>query len=253
MNKQPKILLYDIETSPNLGYIWGKYEQNVIEYESEWYMLCFSYKWLGSDEVHVLGLDDFPLYKRNKENDKRLVWELYKLFNEADVIIAHNGNSFDIKKTNARFLFHGFTPPSPYKQIDTKLVAKRYFNFNSNKLDDIGNYFGLGRKMETGGFELWKGCMSGEPAAWQKMKEYNIQDVVLLEQVYLKMRPWMRDHPNHNLYTGDSCSCPNCGSTNIQRRGTGVTRTGKYQRFSCQDCGSWSKGKPIKLEDKPIS
>ena len=134
-----RILLYDIETSPNLAWVWGKYEQNVIEYDREWHMLCFAYKWLGDRTTHVLSLPDFKTYKRDPEDDKELVAALYALFDEADVVIAHNGDSFDQKKAHARFVYHNMTPPAPYKQIDTKKVAKRYFNFDSNKLDDLGS------------------------------------------------------------------------------------------------------------------
>lgn len=239
--KEPKILLYDIESAPNLAYVWGKYEQDVLAYTREWYMLSFSWKWLGESKTHVLSLPDFKTYKKDPENDIELIRELWQLFDEADIIIAHNGNSFDQKKTNARFIFHGFPPPTPYKEIDTKLVAKRYFNFNSNKLDDLGKYFKIGQKLQTGGFELWQGCMRGDKKAWKTMTDYNKMDVILLEKVYEKMKPWMNNHPNIGLMNGELRACPNCGSSHLHRRGTTYTRTGSYQRLQCQDCGAWSQ------------
>lgn len=239
--KTPRILLYDIETAPNLGYVWGKYEQDVLSYTREWYMMSFAYKWLGEKKTHIVSLPQFKTYKKDTENDIELVKELWKLFDEADIIIAHNGNSFDQKKSNARFIYHRLPPPTPYQQIDTKLVAKRYFNFNSNKLDDLGKFFGLGEKLQTGGFELWKGCMRGDLKSWKTMCDYNKQDVILLEKVYLTMLPWMNNHPNIALIQGNKCACPNCGSWNVQRRGFGVTRTGTYQRWQCRDCSSWHR------------
>lgn len=248
-NDKLKVLLFDIETAPNLGYIWGKYEQDVIEYKKEWHMLCFAYKWLGERGVYAYSLPDFKKeYKKDPEDDSALVKRLWSLFNEADIIIAHNGNSFDVKKTNARFVKHNLLPPEPYKTIDTKLVAKRYFNFNSNKLDDLGNYLGLGRKIQTGGFELWKGCMSGDRKSWNKMVSYNKQDVVLLEKVYQKLKPWMNNHPNIALLNDDKHACPNCGSENIHRRGIATTRVSKRQRYQCQDCGAWSQGESVKTK-----
>lgn len=244
-DKKLRVLFYDIETFANQAFVWGKYEQNVIEYDKEWFMLSFAYKWMGDKETSVVSLPDFKLYKRDKEDDKQLVKALWKLFNEADIVIAHNGNSFDQKKTNARFIYHGFPPPEPYKQIDTKLVAKRYFNFNSNKLDDLGNYFGLGRKISTGGFDLWLGCWKGNKKAWKKMCDYNKQDVVLLEKVYHKMLPFMNNHPNLSLMGDKKEGCPNCGSWNITKRGFGYTRTSKYQKWQCKDCCSWHQS-PIK-------
>lgn len=237
-----KILLYDIETMSNLAYVWAKYEQNVIAYEKEWYMLSFAYKWLDEKQTYVKSLPDFKSYRRNKMDDKALVTELWKLFNEADIIIAHNGASFDIKKTNAKFIEHGLVPPSPYKIIDTKLVAKRYFNFNSNKLDDLANLFGFGRKIDTGGFELWLGCASGDEKSWKKMCTYNKHDVVLLEKIYLKMRPWMVNHPHMGTLNDDRDSCSNCGEDKLQKRGFGIRGNfTKVQRYQCTGCGAWTQ------------
>lgn len=244
-NRKPKVLLYDIETMANLGYIWGKYEQNVIEFKEHWYMITFAYKWLGEKTTHVKSLPDFPIYKKDKQNDRQLVEALWKLFDEADVIIAHNGNSFDIKKTNARFIKHKLLPPTPYKTIDTKLVAKRYFNFTSNKLDDLGDYFEIGRKINTGGFELWLGCVNNDKKSWDLMCKYNKQDVVLLEKVYQTMLPYITNHPNYNLLLDTTHSCPNCGEDKLQKRGTSITRVSKSQRYQCTGCGAWSQGEKI--------
>ena len=134
IKNKAKILLFDIETAPNLGYVWGKWEQDVIEFDRQWYMLCFCAKWLGDKKVMTHALPDFSLYKKDPENDKELVKKLWELFNEADIIIAHNGDEFDIKKSNARFIYHGFTPNPHYKTIDTKKIAKKYFSFNENNL-----------------------------------------------------------------------------------------------------------------------
>ncbi len=239
--REPKILFFDIETFANQAFVWGKYEQNVIAYEKEWFMMCYAYKWLGEKKTHIVSLPQFKSYKKNKEDDKELVKSLWTLFDQADIVIAHNGNSFDIKKTNARFIFHKLPPPSPYQKIDTKLVAKRYFNFNSNKLDDLGNYFGLGRKLDTGGWELWYDCWKGDMKAWAKMEKYNKQDVDLLELVYLEMLPYMTNHPNVALMEGNRCACPNCGSDNVEKRGFSETRVTRYQKWSCNDCRSWHR------------
>lgn len=235
INKQINILLFDIESFANLGYIWGKYEQNVIAYEKEWYMLMAGYKWLHEKSVHVIALPDYKIWKKNRTDDRELIKAIWELFDKADIIIGHNAQSFDIKKTNAKFIEHGFPPPSPYKIIDTKLVAKRYFNFNSNKLDDLGNILGLGRKIETGGFDLWLGCAAGDMKSWSKMTAYNKQDVLLLEKVYLKMLPYMTNHPNWGIVIGERSVCPNCGSEDLQSRGV---RYGKRSWF-CKDCHSW--------------
>ena len=239
MNNVPKkarILLYDIETTPNLAYVWGKYQQDVIAYDSEWHILCFAYKWLGERRTHVVSLPDFPLYKKENTNDYEVVKKLKELFDEADVIIAHNGDKFDQKKVHARFMVHKLGPPIPYRQIDTLKVARKYANFNSNKLDDLGRVLGLGEKLNTGGFSLWLGCMRGVKTAWETMKRYNKQDVVLLEKIYLELRPWITNHPAMNVMEGKMDACPNCGGMNITKNGTYFNKVTTVQVWECQNC-----------------
>lgn len=248
---KPKILLFDIETMANLGWIWGKYEQNVIDYEQEWFVLCFAYKWLDTNAVKTVGLPDFKTYKSKKPNDLDVVKAMWQLFDEADIVIAHNGDQFDVKKMNARFVYHKLPPPSPYKQIDTKKVAKRHFNFNSNKLDDLGRYLGIGRKLPHTGWDLWKRCYEGDKTAWGLMLRYNKQDVLLLEEVYLRLRPYMTNHPDYNVFTTskqrkeNGALCPNCGSNEFFNRG--IERRLKYnlKKVSCKHCGKCFYGERL--------
>jgi hypothetical protein len=237
-----KVLLFDLETAPNLAYVWEKYEQNVISFKKERYILSFAYMWLSDQKTIVKALPDYDLYKKKPQDDFCLVAELWRLFDEADVIVAHNGNSFDIRMSNAAFIRHGMKPPEPYKTVDTLLVARNKFRFNSNKLDDLGELLKIGRKVKTGGFDLWLGCLMGENKSWGLMKKYNKQDVELLKEVYLKLRPWMTNHPNMNLLHGTN-RCPTCQSNKIHSRGFGYTKTTKYNRYQCQTCGGWFRGK----------
>jgi len=246
----PRVLFFDIETAPNLAYVWGHYDQNVIAHEREWYVLCVSYKWEGSP-AKTVGLTDFPEnYAKDPEDDSMVVAEVHRLLDEADIVIAHNGDKFDIRKCNARFVAHDMAPPSPYHTVDTLKVARKYFMFNSNKLGDLGAHLGLGAKVSTGGFELWKGCMQGKPEAWKKMLKYAKQDTVLLEKVYLALRPWMTNHPNRNNYGEDVDGCPSCGGTNLARSGTRTTQTMRYQRYRCTDCSSYCRGR-LAIADSP--
>lgn len=242
---KPKILLVDLETSPNLGWTWGKYEQNVLEFEQEKQIIGFACKYLGTSKVHSYMLPDFRGYKPGFSNmdDGQMVRSLWELVNGADIIIAHNGDNFDIRVMNARFIAHGLTPPAPYRTVDTLKVAKKYFRFNSNKLDDLGKFFGLGRKLKHEGFDLWLKCMDGDTAAWKTMRRYNEQDVRLLESIYLKMLPWMTNHPNLAVINEVVDQCPKCLSKQLQRRGWETTNTGKKRRYQCQGCGGWFYGK----------
>lgn len=240
---KPRILVYDIEITPSLGYVWGKWKQNVIEFDQEWYMMSFAYKWLDERKTHVHALPDYKTYKKDPEDDSELVRALWELFNEADVVIAHNGDKFDQKKSNARFITHGLTPPSPYRTVDTLKVARKYFGFNSNRLDDLGNYFEVGRKMQHEGFELWKKCMQGNMAAWKKMKRYNKQDVRLLQQVYERMLPWIDNHPSLNLMSGNLDKCPKCGDGELVKDGIRYNKSTVMQEYKCKQCGGYSRSR----------
>lgn len=175
--------------------------------------------------------------------------ELWKLFNEADVIVAHNGDAYDIKMSNRFFIAYGLKPPAPYKTVDTLKLARRYFKFESNKLDYLGQLLFNKRKVGTS-YSLWEDCMKKDKEALMKMEKYCEQDVKLLVELYNKLKPWHTGHPNHNVYNGTIHHCPVCNSTRVQRRGMAVARAYTYQRYHCQECGSWSKGKRIIKEDK---
>lgn len=181
----PRILLFDLETTANSGFYWGKnWETSIIQNTSYGQILSYAARWLG-EKTFVRGWCDF---RRNKELG--LVKELWQLLDEADYVVAHNGRSFDIKWCNTRFSFYKMSPPSPYKIIDTKLEAKKYLYLPSNSLNNIADYFGLGCKVEHEGFPLWRKCIKGDPKAWVRMLKYNKNDVDLLAKVYAKLAPF---------------------------------------------------------------
>lgn len=246
-----KILYYDIENSPSLGYFYDLWKEgNIVWTKNDWYMLSFAYKWQGGKMKHW-ALPDFKDYKPGSENDKRLVRELWKLFNEADITIAHNGDRFDRRKANARFAYWGLPPPAPYKTVDTLKVARSQFYFTSNKLDDLAKYFGFGGKMVHTGFDLWKRCMAGDLKAWSKMVKYNRRDVVLLEKIYLRLRPWIKNHANVTVMD-ERKVCPKCGSTKIQFRGFYTNATTMYRRIQCMSCKGWARSTHNLKKTKPF-
>lgn len=229
-----KILLLDIENTPNLAYVWGKWEQNVIEFEKEWQLLSFSFKWLGEDKPRC--------YSQRNYSERQLVQKLKKLLHVADVVIAHNGDEFDLKKIRAKMVEHDILPPSQFRSIDTLKIAKKYFKFNSNKLDDLGRTLHVGRKVKTGGFDLWLQCMAGSKAAFHKMERYNNQDVELLERVYLKLRPWIQGQPGLSIAEHyDQCQV--CASKKTRSDGIRHLNGKAYRRLSCGKCGARRKGK----------
>lgn len=229
-----KLLMLDIETSPNTAHIWGLRDQYISPehlLESS-YVLCWAAKWHGQKQVMFSSVND--------TKPKIMLQRIHDLISEADAVVHYNGSRFDIPILNKEFLLHHLAPPAPYKQIDLLRVVRKEFRFPSNKLDYVAQRLGLGKKTPHEGYQLWVKCMNKDPAAWKVMEKYNKQDVVLLEKVYERLLPWIgKAHPNRNLYDGKGCSV--CGSHKLQKRGFSYTVTGTFQRYQCTDCGSWSK------------
>lgn len=237
--REPRILTIDIENTPLIGYAWKQWDTNLIEIKDHSYILSFSAKWLGGKQ-YTKGLIDYKGYKPGVLDDEKLIREAHALVDNADIVVGQNSIDFDMKKLNARFLAYGLPPPSPYKQVDTLKEARKIMNLPSYKLNDLGKYLGIGKKLQHEGFELWLKCMAGDEKAWRKMLKYNAQDVRLTEQLYLKLRPYMKSHPNLGTYL-EKCCCPKCMGENLQRRGYSKTVANVYQRFQCNDCGSWGR------------
>jgi DNA polymerase elongation subunit (family B) len=232
-----KILLLDIETAPNTAYVWGLFRENIplARLIDTSRTMCWSAKWFGKDEVMFSSIQE--------TSPRRMLAKIHRLLDQADAVVHYNGTRYDIPILNKEFLVHGFTPPSPVKHIDLLKVARNQFKFTSNKLDFVAKYLGLGAKTKNTDFQLWVKCMAKDPEAWKLMKEYNINDVVLLERVYKRMLPWIKKHPNYGLYE-KGLVCPNCGGDHYQRRGFTYTDGYKYSRYQCQaeGCGKWFRG-----------
>ena len=219
-----KILFIDIETSAVVGEAWGKYEQNLLHIIEDWKLLSCAYKWHKKGKIECLALPDF-------KNEKALVVAVWKLLCEADIVVAHYGDKFDIKKLNAKFLEYNLGPPTPFKTVDTKKEATRRFKFTGNSLNDLARLFGLPEKINTGGYSLWRGCKEGNPASWKKMIGYNKHDVLLLWKIYEFMLGWMDKHPPTRPN-----ACPKCGSKRLKSNGWKHTKVNSYRRFRCLGC-----------------
>lgn len=242
-----KILLLDIETAPNLVTVWGLWNQNVATNQimDSGYVMCWSAKWVGKDEIMFSSI--------HKDTPQDMLLKIHGLLDEADAVVHYNGKKFDIPTLNKEFLLFDMTPPAPYKQIDLLHVARRQFKFPSNKLDYIAQALKLGKKVKHIGHELWIRCMSQDEEAWKLMEEYNKHDVVLLEKVYSKLKPWIRGHANYSIYGEDHNVCPNCGGKHYHKRGIYYTNTRKYQRYKCLSCGTWFRSnKSIPLETNEV-
>jgi predicted RNA-binding Zn-ribbon protein involved in translation (DUF1610 family) len=238
-----KILILDIETAPNLAYVWRFFKENIAPKQVVQNSTILSYcaKWLGEERV---------MYNDCREDldEFGLVLELCQLLDEADIVVAHNGVRFDVPKINTACLRNKISPPSPFKQVDTFQVARSKFKFESNKLEHLADHLNLPMKKlahkKFPGFELWLECLRGNVLAWEEMREYNINDVLVLEKLYLRLLPWIDNHPNIGVVEEKEFPvCPKCGSRHIQHRGYSTTSTGKYKRFRCNSCGGWGRSR----------
>jgi len=233
-----KVLLFDLEISPIIGYAYKRWEANLIDVDHEQHIQSFSYKWLGEKKVYCFAQPDFPQWKKDRFDDSALAQKLNEVLSQAEIVVAHNLKKFDAKQANTSFIRNDISPPRPYKTIDTLQVAKKYFKFSSNSLNELGKQLKVGQKLEKGVPQLWKLCMNGDKKAWGFMKAYNKQDVLLLEKIYLKLRPWIESYPVTHL---DNGTCRKCGSNHLIKRGFVYRVKGTAHKLQCRSCGSWTQ------------
>lgn len=256
MTKQPKILIWDIETLPAIAYIFDIFQGTNPDWViQEGSIVTIAYRWLGEEKAKVLSVTDFPkTFKANVYDDTELLKAFLEIMNEADYTVAHYGDKFDMRMFNGRVFRAGLTPTAPTKQLDTWKLVKRHFKFQSNKLDYIGKALGLGGKIKTSG-ELWLKCAKGDKDAIKDMATYNAQDVDLLHDVFLKLLPYVKTTLNLCDESHDEASCSKCGSHNVHKRGFVATAGGKRQRYQCNDCGGWSSDAnliPLNKTTRPL-
>lgn len=238
MNK-PKILYIDIETAPIMSEIWSIWNvQNVglNQIRRDWFLLSYAAKWDGDSKIFYRDQRG----KKNKEDDKVLLQEIWNLLDQADIICGHNVRAFDLKKINSRFALAGMSPPSSYRIVDTLSVSRKHFSFTSYKLEFLSKklckkYKKLSHS-KFPGHSLWTECLKDNKHAWQTMQHYNVRDVLTVEELYKVLKKW-DNSINYAIYNDDRlgllCSC---GSKQFKRNGFAFTNFGKYQRFCCKKC-----------------
>lgn len=242
--KTLKVLILDIETIPLNCYAWGLFDQNIglDMIINDWSILSFSAKWLGDPASKIMYQDVSE--QKDYRDDSKILKTLHSLLDEADVTISQNGIRFDLPKIQTRFLKHGMKPPSSFRNIDTLRIAKRHFSFTSNKLaymtDLLCTQYKKLSHSEFSGFKLWGECLKGNKKAYASMKKYNSYDVLSLEELYLKLRPWDKTI-NFNISSGETQDRCDCGSTDLKEKGFIYTNTAKYKRYICQNCGKEHK------------
>lgn len=234
--KAPKIFIFDVETAPMRAYVWKRFKENISlpQTISESFMICWSGKFLGDDEVFGSCLTPTEM---KDGNDKRIVERLRNYLDMSDLVIAYNGKSFDIPYTNTRCLVNHIAPYKPIQVIDPYIDAKKTFRFSSNSMDEIATMLGVDNKLSTD-FMLWRKCMEGDKESLDYMFKYNQKDVLVLEDIFIEMRPWLK-MPSICGYFDDKNCCVSCGSDDIEKLEGKFFYTpfGKYQLYRCKDCG----------------
>jgi hypothetical protein len=239
--KKPRILIFDLESSPSIVAAFQRWKVNIgteSVIQEGGFLLSACWKFLGEElQYSVLTPDEAVAC-----DDSRLVAELYEAFENADIVVAHNAVRFDVPLFKSRLIVNNMPPTKTVKVIDTLQIAKT-LKFNSNKLDSLGHYLGVGRKIETSGMGLWLRCMQGEKESLDIMLEYNKQDVHLLEEIYLKLRAFDTKPANLGHYYDDDVSrCPACGSSHVEPTGNNIyTPVSSFDEMLCNDCGHRSR------------
>lgn len=241
VKQSPRVAVCDIESLPIISYNWGIWDQNIglDQIISDGCMLGWAGKFLNEPEMY----SDILTSKEAKSRDTlRITKSIWEFLSKADVVIGHNYSQYDVKYINTEFLRHGL-PPLKYTIVDTLVVAKQNFRFSSNKMKFLNDQLGIRNKIENGGFNLWKLCDQGDETALKEMLEYNIGDIGATEELFYKLRPYVRNF-NVALYnTLETEQCPVCGSTSLKEEGEYFTSAGKWQSIRCQDCKCISRRK----------
>ena len=237
----PKVLFLDIETSYNEVYTFsvGRTYITPDKIQTPTQMISWAAMWEHGDEIYSSNL--------HHATQDEMIEGIYELVDEADICVHYNGSGFDMKHLNREFLLAGYHPPTKYRNLDLYQVIRRQFNLPSYKLDYVLWYFGLSRKVQHEGFDLWVRCIKhNDPEAWAKMEEYNIGDVEVLQELYDTIQGWIPNHPNRALWMDNVLepTCRNCGSTHLHRKGKEFPANAfAYERFKCMDCGANNRGR----------
>lgn len=230
-------LFFDVETAPNVGLFWSAGWKQQISPDNiikERAIICICYKWEDEKDVYSLQWD-------SKQNDKAMLQKFVEVANTANELVGHNGDKFDLAWIRTRCLYHRIPMFPNYTTLDTLKKARQSFRFNSNKLDYIAKFLGMGGKIKTE-FGIWKDIvLNNDKVAMEKMVKYCKRDVVILEKVFAEMRGHMAAKTHYGvLFGSDRGACPECGSDDLRRMVKRTTATGLAKiQYQCNSCNKY--------------
>lgn len=245
----PRVLVLDIETAPATAYVWRLFDENISldQLIAPSRIICWGAKWIGHKEF---------IYADERQGRGWMLGKIHTMLSDADAVVTYNGDRFDLPKLYGEFIAAGLPPLPQCTSIDV-IKTVRKMGVQSNKLAFIGPHLKIGKKMQAGGFLLWRAVLEGSKVAWNKMRRYNRQDVLLLERLYKTLRPHMRNHPymgaggaGKATSTKARTECPGCQSFRSQRRGTRRTKAYLIERIQCLGCGGWYDGSRTRMGAK---
>ncbi len=202
--------------------------------------MSFAYQVVGEKKIHAFNLSQMKGYTKGRRDDKQLTEKLHEILSTGDILLGQNSDRFDVKMANYFFIMNGLEPIPPTKYIDTMKIAKKYFRFPDNRLDTLGAELGFGGKTKITYADLWEPAfLRGDKKSWKLMDIYCKNDVDKTTKIYLKMRPFMHNHPSLSRITGDYDSCPTCGGYNFRVKAYRTSNTSRYHQFQCNECNSY--------------
>lgn len=246
--KKPRIVSFDLEVSPALGYFYPPtWETGILKTMERQKLMSFAYQIVGEKKITAHNMSQYDTYKVDPYNDKLITQELHRVMSTADVLLGQNSDNFDVKMANYFFIMNGLEPIPPAKYIDTKKIAKRYFRFLNNTLDNLGEELGFGGKTKITIKDLWQDAfIHSDKKAWKLIDIYCKNDVDKTTKIYLKMRGFMHQHPSLSRISGEWDSCPRCGGFNHRVKAYRTTNTSRYRQYQCLEClGFFSNRKAI--------
>lgn len=246
--KKPKIISFDLEVSPALGYFYPPtWETGILKVVERQKLMSFAWQVVGEKKIHAMNMSQFSTYKKSPRDDKLITEELHKVLSSADILLGQNSDQFDVKMANYFFIMNDLESIPPTKYIDTKKIAKRYFRFANNTLDNLGEELGFGGKTRVKHSDIWQDCfLLGDKKLWKQMDIYCKNDVDKTTKIYLKMRGFMHSHPSLSRISGEYDACPRCGGYDYRLKAYRTTNTSRYHQYFCNTCeGYFSDRKAI--------